>query len=49
MLNDEICKIRDELNRSIEQGQEYGKIYEISVKLDDLISEYYLQKNNNML
>lgn len=41
MLNDEICKKRDELNKSIENGEEYSKIYKISVELDELIAEYY--------
>ena len=41
MLNDEICKLRDELNKSIEDGKDYDYIYELSVKLDDLIAEFY--------
>ncbi len=41
MLNDEICKLRDELNKSIEEGKDYSVIYELSVKLDKLIAEYY--------
>lgn len=41
MLNDEICKLRDKLNRSIEEGRDYDYIYELSVKLDDLIAEFY--------
>ena len=41
MLNDEICKLRDELNKSIEEGKDYSIIYELSVKLDKLIAEYY--------
>jgi hypothetical protein len=41
MLNDEICKLRDELNKNIEEGQDYSKIYDISVKLDELIAQYY--------
>lgn len=41
MLNDEICKLRDELNKSIEEGKDYNHIYELSVKLDDLIAEFY--------
>lgn len=41
MLNDEICKLRDELNKSIEEGQDYSIIYDLSVKLDKLIAEYY--------
>lgn len=41
MLNDEICKLRDELNESILNGENYEKILEISVKLDELIAEHY--------
>lgn len=41
MLNDEICKLRDKLNKSIEQGEEYNVIYKISVELDELIAQYY--------
>ena len=41
MLNDEICKLRDELNKSIEEGRDYDYIYELSIKLDDLIAEFY--------
>ena len=41
MLNDEICKLRDELNKSIEQNADYDQIYNISVKLDKLIAEFY--------
>ena len=32
MLNDEICKLRDKLNKSIEQGEDYSIIYKISVE-----------------
>ena len=41
MLNDEICKLRDELNKSIEQGEDYSNTYRISVELDELIAKYY--------
>lgn len=41
MLNDEICKLRDQLNESILNGEEYEKILEISVNLDELIAEHY--------
>lgn len=41
MLNDEICKLRDKLNESIETGEDYSIIYQISVELDELIAEYY--------
>lgn len=41
MLNDEICKLRDKLNRSIEQGEDYSITYQLSIELDDLIAQYY--------
>ena len=44
MLNEEICKLRDELNKSIEEGQDYSVIYELSVKLDKLIAKFYSQE-----
>lgn len=52
MLNDEICKLRNKLNNSIVKGEDYDKIYKISVELDELISEYYIiekiQKKRNL-
>lgn len=47
MLNDEICKKRDELNKSIEQNEEYSKIYKLSIELDQLIASYYKEQKNN--
>ena len=44
MLNDEICKLRDKLNESIEKGQDYSVIYSISVELDELIAKFYKEK-----
>ena len=41
MLNEEICKLRDELNTSITSGKDYNEIYEISTELDRLIAMYY--------
>ena len=41
MLNDEICKLREELNNSILTGQDYTITYELSIRLDDLIAKYY--------
>ena len=41
MLNDEICRLREELNNSIINGQDYEITYKISVELDRLIAEYY--------
>ena len=41
MLNDEICRVRDKLNRKIEENADYEEIYQISVQLDKLIEEFY--------
>ena len=41
MLNDEICKLRDKLNKSIEQGDDYEITYQLSIELDELITKYY--------
>ena len=41
MLNDEICRLREELNNSILTGQDYSITYKISIELDELIAEYY--------
>lgn len=41
MLNDEIRKKREQLNKSIEEKKSYDYIYKISVELDELIAEYY--------
>ena len=44
MLNEEICKLRDKLNESIEKKQNYDVIYAISVELDELIAKFYKEK-----
>ncbi len=44
MLNEEICKVRDKLNKSIEENVDYSAIYKISVELDMLIAKYYNEK-----
>lgn len=41
MLNDKICKLREELNNSILTGQDYSITYGLSIELDKLIAEYY--------
>lgn len=46
MLNDEICKLRDKLNKSIEQGDDYTITYQLSVELDELIAQYYKELKN---
>ena len=45
LLNYEISKKREELNKSIEEGQDYSITYRISVELDELIAEYYRKMN----
>ena len=47
MLNDEICKLRDKLNKSIENGDDYKITYRLSVELDQLIAEYYKTIKNS--
>ena len=46
MLNDEICNLRDKLNKSIEDGENYGVIYQLSIELDELIAKYYNNKKD---
>ena len=47
MLNDEICKLRDRLNKSIEQGLDYSITYKLSIQLDELIAQYYKELKNS--
>ena len=47
MLNDEICKLRDKLNKSIESGEDYKITYKLSTELDELIVQYYNNLKNN--
>lgn len=44
MLNDEIRKKREELNKSIEENKAYEYIYKISVELDELIAKFYKEE-----
>ena len=44
MLDDEILKLRKELDESIKNGADYACIYELSTKLDELITKYYKNK-----
>ena len=46
MLNDEICKLRNKLNKSIEQGDDYNITYQLSIELDELIAKYYESNQN---
>lgn len=45
MLEEKIIKLREKLDKSIQDGVEYEKIYEMSVELDKLITKYYEIKN----
>ena len=54
MLNDEICILREKLNKSIVQGEDYNITYKLGVELDELIAKYYtaninLNKNKRMI
>ncbi len=46
MLNDKICILRDKLNKSIEQGEDYSIVYQLSIELDELIAQYYKELKN---
>ena len=41
MLDEKICELRNQLNKSIVQEKDYQIIYNLSIKLDKLIAEYY--------
>lgn len=43
MLNDKICKLREKLNESIINGEDYSIIYQLSIELDELIAQYYVK------
>ena len=44
MINDEICTLREKLNKSIINGEKYEEIYKTSVELDRLIAKYYKEE-----
>lgn len=43
MLDKEINELKEKLNRAILKNEDYGKIYDISIQLDELIAMYYRQ------
>ena len=47
MLKDDICKLRDKLNKSIQDNEDYSVIYKLSIELDELIAQYYKELKNN--
>lgn len=44
MLLDQICEIRDKLNKSI-LTEDFEDTYELSIKLDELIAAYYKEQS----
>lgn len=43
LKKNEINEVREKLNKSIANKEEYSKIYKLSVELDKLIADYYVQ------
>lgn len=48
-IKDKINNLRDDLNKSIENNEDYAKIYDLSVQLDKLIEEFYTDSKNEDL
>lgn len=44
MVEEEIIKLREKLNNSIANDEEYEIIYKLSIELDELITKYYVKK-----
>lgn len=44
MLEEKIKRKREQLNKSIEKNENYENVYKLSVELDELISEFYKEK-----
>ena len=49
MVEEKIKELREELDKSIQNGEKYEKTYKISIELDELIAKYYGQKIKNTL
>lgn len=47
MINDEIRTMQNQLNQMVVGNVDYKKIYEVSVRLDKLIMEYYHSQRHN--
>lgn len=47
MIDEEICRLREELNQSIIDEKDYNIIYKISIELDELIAQYYSNNRKN--
>ena len=46
MLNDKICELREKLDESIRKDLDYSIIYQLSIELDELIAQYYMETKN---
>ena len=46
MLNDKICNLREKLDESIRKNLDYSIIYQLSIELDELIAQYYMETKN---
>lgn len=44
MLEEKIKNVREKLNKSIENDEKYEKIYKLSIELDKLIANYYMNR-----
>ena len=44
MLDEKICELRDKLNKSIINEEDYSITYNLSVELDELIAKFYKNK-----
>lgn len=44
MIEEEITKLREKLNKSIADDEKYEIIYKLSIELDELITKYYMKK-----
>ena len=47
MLEEKIIKKRKELNESIEKEKDYDITYKLSIKLNDLITQFYEETKEN--
>lgn len=45
MIEKEITKLREKLNKSIANDEKYEIIYKLSIELDELITKYYIKNN----
>lgn len=44
MINKQILNLREKLNNSIINGEDYTIIYRLSIELDELITKYYKEE-----